>query len=325
MELIDYTINYKSKYKDVGDFIAGNHYDLFISAFNDSERVKTVFNQTNASESHWLILPEYNYKKSEYPTIVDKQRLYEFERNMEEGEIIRSYFEKARISKESRLCFDTTGFVRPHLIFLVRFLKKFGIDRVDFIYTDPISYIKKENTSFTIDYVEVKSVNGCEGIHNPDTANDLLIVGSGYDDKRIADVSKSKANARKVQLFGFPSLQPDMYQENVIKAYKAEEASTGGERYFIDSSTSIFAPANDPFVTAQNLSDFINFENQKKPVTNLYLSPLSTKAQTLGFALYYITECLEKPVSIIFPYCSGYARETTEGISKIWKYTVEFD
>lgn len=151
-----------------------------------------------------------------------------------------------------------------------------------------------------------------------------MVIGSGYDDKRITDVSRNKANARKVQLFGFPSLQPDMYQENVIRAYRAEEASTGGEKYFIDSATSIFAPANDPFVTAQSLKEFLDNENKRRKITNLYLSPLSTKSQTLGFALYYITECLDEPVSIIFPYCSGYTRETTSGISKIWKYTIEF-
>jgi len=44
---------------------------------------------------------------------------------------------------------------------------------------------------------------------------------------------------------------------------------------------------------------------------------------TLGFAIYYAWECLNKPVSIIFPFTSGYSRETTQGFSRIWKYTIE--
>lgn len=322
--MVDYTINYKSKYESVDLFSESGEYDIFMSAYNDSERVKIVFNKVKAKECHWLIFPEYHYSPEEYPGKSAKNKVFSFEQGAEESEIIRSYFNAQKITDNTRLCIDITGFIRPHLVFLLRYLKELQLKRVDFIYTDPDSYVKKEDTSFTLDYVDVRSINGCEGMHNPDTSNDLLVIGSGYDDKRIADVSRNKANARKVQLFGFPSLQPDMYQENVIKAYKAEEASTGGERNFIDSTTSIFAPANDPFVTAQNLQVFINAENNKRVITNLYLSPLSTKAQTLGFALYYITECLQEAVSMIFPYCSGYTRETTKGISKIWKYTVEF-
>jgi hypothetical protein len=50
---------------------------------------------------------------------------------------------------------------------------------------------------------------------------------------------------------------------------------------------------------------------------------LSTKAQTLGFALYYASQCLSKPVSVIFPFTTEYSRETTEGFSRIWKYSIE--
>lgn len=322
--MIDYTINYKTKYDSVEKFVEANEYDIFLSAYNDSNRVKKVFNQVKSKEWHWLVLPEYKYDEGECPNERENCKVFKYDFGLDESEIIRAYFDKVVIGDHTSLCIDITGFIRPHLIFLVRYLNELPIKKVDFIYSDPDTYAKKEETPFTIDFVDVDSVKGCEGEHPPDTSNDLLIIGSGYDDKRITDVSKKKANARKVQLFGFPSLQPDMYQENVIKAYKAEEASTGGEKHFIDSSTSIFAPANDPFVTAQNLKDFIEVENKRKKITNLYLSPLSTKAQTLGFALYYITECIGESVSIIYPYCSGYTRETTIGISKVWKYTVEF-
>jgi len=320
-----YTINYKAKFDSISLFVRDSSYDIFLSVYNNSERVRSVFDAVVSRKKHWLILPEYHYVTREFPSISDSsQQIFTYTQELDEGEIIRDYFKNEPLDPGMRVCIDITGFIRPHLIFLLRYLKEMRISKIDFLYSDPASYAKKEDTSFTIDYVKVKSVNGCEGMHGIDTSNDVLIIGSGFDDKRISDVSKDKAHARKVQLFGFPSLQPDMYQQNILKAYKAEESSTGGESNFIDSSSTIFAPANDPFVTAQSISDFVNEESRKRAITNLYLSPLSTKAQTLGFALYYITECIGKPVSIIFPYCSGYSRETTIGISKIWKYTVEF-
>ncbi len=149
-----------------------------------------------------------------------------------------------------------------------------------------------------------------------------MIIGSGYDHKLINSVSEDKEHAKKIQLFGFPSLQPDMYQENILRSYKAEE-SIGGKQ-FLDVNSSYFAPANDPFLTAQTLRECIDKENKYKSITNLYLSPLSTKAQTLGFALYYIKERINQPCSVIFPFCTQYTRETSVGISKVWKYTIEF-
>ena len=60
----------------------------------------------------------------------------------------------------------------------------------------------------------------------------------------IAQVAENKEFSKKVQIFGLPSLRAHMYQENVLRAYKAEEAVG---RDTVDESSSYFAPANDPF------------------------------------------------------------------------------
>jgi hypothetical protein len=60
-----------------------------------------------------------------------------------------------------------------------------------------------------------------------------------------------------------------------------------------------FAPAFDLFVTAQIINEIIE-ENPSS--TNIYLSPLSTKPQSVGMALFYITNYEKLPISIIFPY-----------------------
>ena len=52
----------------------------------------------------------------------------------------------------------------------------------------------------------------------------------------------------------------------------------------------MFRPANDPFATANVLQERVKAEESRGGVTNLYLAPLGTKPQTLGFALYFATE-----------------------------------
>jgi hypothetical protein len=322
MAKIDYTIYYKKKIDDL-KALTKTSYDLFISVYNDSLRVNEVFKSIGSSEKHWIILPEYEYTQIELPA---HPQIYQFPTDSNESEIIRDYFDKLIIKGtfDRKVCIDITGFMRQHIIFLIRYLAQKKVKKVDFLYSDPEMYVKSENTSFSDLLLSVKQIIGCEGNHNPETINDLLIIGAGYDSKRISDVAKNKANAKKVLLFGFPSLQPDMFQQNILNAYKAEESSHTGEFNYLDSNNSILAPANDPFVTAQLISEYIQKESKKKEFTNIYLCPLSTKAQTLGFALYYIYEGINKPMSIIFPYCRRYTRETTKGFAKSWIYTIEF-
>src|SRR3546814_20794343 len=74
-------------------------------------------------------------------------------------------------------------------------------------------------------------------------------------------------HARKLLMFGLPSLQPDMYQESRLRIARASEAV--GEAADADL---IFAPANNPFVTAQELSFAVEAERRSgRGVSNLYL------------------------------------------------------
>jgi hypothetical protein len=315
--MIDYTIYYKRKYRPEDDWSNDCKWDLFISAFNSSERVQKVFTSINASEKHWLILPEYKYLKEEFPS--GKTFVSDL---TNEADYIQQYFSEFSINADScNLCIDITGFMRPHLMFMIKYLMVLGVHKFDVLYTDPGKYVKKEETKFSDEVVlEVRQVAGYEGNHSQDTSNDVLLIGSGYDHQLIAHIAENKAKTRKIQIFGFPSLQADMYQENVLRASLAQEAVGGSAG---DDLNSFFAPANDPFVTASILQEIVGTFSQKKPITNLYLSPLSAKPQVLGFVLFYLTEWQDRAASIIFPFCGNYTRETSKGISKIWKYTVE--
>jgi hypothetical protein len=110
-----------------------------------------------------------------------------------------------------------------------------------------------------------------------------------------------------------------MYEENRLRAAKAEEAIGP-----LPGRSILFAPANDPFATAQELHDRIG-EERLRGLANLYMSPLATKAQVLGFGLYYLCECVNGPASVIFPFAEYYSRETSVGLSRVWVFRLELD
>jgi hypothetical protein len=315
--MIDYTIFYKSELPVGGPWPPGSEWDVLLSAYTDAERVRLLYERVQATQKHWLVFPEYSYSSADS---LPAGAFQHAARN--EAEFIQEFWAMLPTGiAAKRICVDTTGFIRPYLLFLMRWFVEQGVRRFDALYTEPAWYVAGEKTSFSDEAViEVRQVVGYEGQHITDTSRDVLIVGAGYDDKLIAEVAEHKDQARKIQLFGLPSLRADMYQQNVLRAHRAESA-VGTPIH--DDSSNFFAPANDPFVTAAVLHEIVDGLRQQQRVTNLYLSPLATKAQVLGFALYYLAECRNAPVSVLFPFCAAYARETTKGLTRIWKYTIE--
>lgn len=314
--MIDFTVMYKGELPISHPWPSDVEWDIFLSGYTAAERVRQVYEKVHAHSKHWLIFPEYGFPVGNYPNgAFDSSR-------REEAEYIKSFWTASVGEIGNRtIAVDITGFIRPYLIFLTRWLADCGVRRFDALYTEPVIYGNREHTKFSDEVVEeVRQIAGFEGIHSTDTSNDYLIIGAGYDHQLIAQVAENKEFSKKVQIFGLPSLRADMYQENVLNAYQAEEAVG---RDTVDESSSYFAPANDPFVTASTLQEIVARINVRKPVTNLYLSPLATKPQVLGFALYFLTERRNTATSLIFPFCRSYNPETTKGISRIWKYTVE--
>lgn len=296
-------------------------WDVFISAYNRSERVNAVFASVRADRKEWLVHPEYDFANSELPADENSYML----NSRDEAEFWHQYFLEADIDswpQNARVCIDSTGFMRPHLMLFPRLLRDRGFSRLDVLYADPQAYESGDKTPFTKGAItEVRQVRGFEGAHVPDAGEeDLLVIGAGYDDELIRRVAENKRAARKLEMFGLPSLQPHMYEENRLRAAKAEEAVGP-----LSSRSFLFAPANDPFATAQELHDRLEEERASKGIKNLYLSPLATKAQALGFALYYLCECVGEPVSVIFPYAEYYSRETSVGLSRVWLYELELD
>ena len=316
-----YSIFYKRSFAPSPGWSEAMGWDMFVSAFNASERVRAVFDQVTAASKLWVVHPEYGFQAPELPRgpLFTSAADGEAEFVLELIEEMRSRgFDPARTS----LCVDITGMLRPHLLFMVMALDRIGVRRLQILYSEPDYYRRKGSTSFSAGTISgVRQVAGYEGVGNPDTGDDLLIIGMGFDAQLVREVAEDKDKADKIQLFGLPSLRADMYQQSVLRS--REVADLLGDPSFSPAHRAT-APANDPFVTASVLSEVVASREAKRPPTNLYLCPLGTKVQALGFSLFFLAECRGKNRSILFPFSTRYSPETTQGLSRIWLYEVEF-
>jgi len=308
----DYSIFTKEEL-DLNSIAKISPWDRYVSGFNLADRVRQVFRIAPATKKHWLLFPEYRFDETDAPVDGTPFR-YEL---LREDEYILKYFDENPIRDGERLCFDITGFMRPHLLFLIRYLAHQKIRSFDCIYSEPQVYEKADATKFSGGEVkEIRQIAGFEGNHTTETENDILVVGCGYDHILIQKIAEDKKRARKIQLFPFPSLKPHMYQESRLRTQYAADA------FGANIEETLFAPAHDPFATAAVLANLRN--NRWKSPENLYLSPLATKPQVAGFALFYVLECINSPTSIIFPITTEYSKKTSDGVSQIWRYQFEF-
>ena len=290
-------------------------WDLFISSYNDSQRVRSVFNRVPAAERRWWVMPEYCYGRAELPDLPRTA----FLRDGNEADIIKAGLAAAGFdqSRHRRLLFDITGMMRPHILFMMAHLADIGVKTFDLLYTEPEQYARKANTVFSIgEDIRVVTVSGYGGAHDTDTSGDVLVVGIGYDHQLISHVLQAKEGARVVQLHSFPSLSADMYHESILRFDKvrSEQPRSGDEIYY--------SSANDPFVTAASLAAALDSVGAHQRITNLYLSPLATKPQAVGFGLHFLRHLRGHPASIIYPAAPRYSRETTTGVGRSWVYPI---
>lgn len=294
-------------------------WEMFISAWDGSERVEHVYAAVQARSKTWLYHSEYENLTGR--TLSGKV----FISKGSEATGIRNLFkfldEASETFPKEGGCIDITGMMRPHIAFLVRYLQLLGVKKVDFLYSEPDSYQDGENTKFNSgDVSDVLEVEGFEGV-NAVGATEVLIVAPGFDDRMRKEVISHKERAAKqIQIFGFPPLQADMYQQNVLKSYDVEDEPPEETR-----DTRRFASASDPFSMATELSRIIHKQLTEQRNSRFYIAPLATKPQTLGAALFYITECEGRPVSLLYPVVSHHASGTSKGLARIWVNTVDFD
>ena len=295
----------------------GHSWDLFISAYNDSTRVQTVFPQVPVARRSWWVIPEYGYGPADLVDLEDPVVLARgSEAQVMKAGLAGSHFDP---TTDQRLCIDITGLMRPHILFLMAHLQDIGVTQFDFLYTEPTQYSRRAETRFSIgENVRVVSVEGFVGAHERDTSGDLLVIGIGYDHHLISHAIQAKENARVVELHSFPSLSADMYHESILRLDRvsSERSRVGDEVQY--------SSANDPFVVAAFLASAVRLAETRRRVTNIYFSPLATKPQAVGFGLHYLKRMRGTATSIIYPLRPNYDKETSTGVGRSWIYPVHF-
>lgn len=287
------------------------HYDVFISAFDGCERTIATYDKILAEGKYWIVFPQYRQKKEDLP------EYYITSDKLLESEFIPEIIEKIEL-KGGKICIDSTGFLIPHLIFLIQFLNRIGISQYDIIYSEPTSYKKAEETEFTRSVNVPRPIEGYSTSAKNINGNDALIIFAGFNDALVTAVARNKSKSLyKYLLTGFPSLQADMYQQNLIQLSKSKESI--GETYV----TNLKAPAYDPFVAANKLQDIVSeLMEDKYNIEYIHVAPLSTKPMAIASALIYLTypQC---PIDIIYPPSDTYVSGHAIGIKRTWRYTIE--
>jgi hypothetical protein len=294
------------------------NWDLFISAWDGSERVRHILGLVSAPLKISLVHPEYELPEAAFP---GGER---FELRGDEADGILAFVEhlkKLHVDlTEAKLGIDITGMIRPHIALLTKMLRAQGVQQFDVIYSEPVSYADRENTKFTSgDVIEVREIIGFEGRNTITNSREVLILAPGFDDALLREIVSHKEHATKVEIFGLPSLQADMYQHNVLKAL-------GPDTPLPEETSDIrhFAAAWDPFAMAGELSAIIAQHKRRDANTRFYIAALATKVQTLGAAIFYLTECEDSAVSLLYPFASAHFPGPSVGISRAWVFQIDF-
>ena len=300
------------------ELAAAGPWDVLLSAYDESERVTTPFRDLPAHHKQWLIHEEYGFSTADWPA-----GAIELTASFDPADILDYVIGHRNLFLGSKVCIDSTGFVRPHLLVLLHTLLDIGVRSFDVIYSDPVRYVADENTEFAGTVTAVEQVLGYEGVHSATANKEIIVIGAGYDYEQISRACEARRSATKYILTGLPSLQPHMYQESVLRIERASE-SIG----YLTSQRRLYAPANNPFAVAQVLHDLVSGEQSGPSGSgasdqNLYLCPVGPKPHVLGFALFYLREMQGKSASIIYPFAKDYRRMTTDGLLRTWQFRFE--
>lgn len=86
-------------------------YDVLISGYNKSDRVRTVFDRVRAHRKIWVIHREYRFGNEDFPT---NGETYECG-SADESQFWRGLIDALQLGDRSvNLCIDITGIVAPY-------------------------------------------------------------------------------------------------------------------------------------------------------------------------------------------------------------------
>ena len=150
---MDYTYLYKHSYQRIDEIQNLLPYDIFISSYVNSQRVQEPADNIQAGQKIWFATEEEGrdlYLSGKDVTFVKANEDYA---------PITEKLDTLQLSGKS-VCVDATGFRVPYLMFLMRCMSMYKINKFDILYTEPTQYRCAENTQFSDFFYEVKQMHG---------------------------------------------------------------------------------------------------------------------------------------------------------------------
>ena len=179
------------------ELAAAGPWDVLLSAYDESERVTTPFRDLPAHHKQWLIHEEYGFSTADWPA-----GAIELTASFDPADILDYEIGHRNLFLGSKVCIDSTGFVRPHLLVLLHTLLDIGVRSFDVIYSDPVRYVADENTEFAGTVTAVEQVLGYEGVHSATANKEIIVIGAGYDYEQISRACEARRSATKYILTG---------------------------------------------------------------------------------------------------------------------------
>jgi len=157
---MDYSIFYKEDYS-INEIKTLGPFNIFISSFDDCERTINVAKEIIADNKIWLIFPHYKIKNEAYPKDF---RVYT-NSSYKEDDYFQDFINENIIKSNASICIDITGFIRPHLLFLLKYLEVVGVKKVELLYTEPKKYLRADETSFSGFIDDIRIIEGCTSVN----------------------------------------------------------------------------------------------------------------------------------------------------------------
>ena len=96
------------------DLSIAGPWDFLLSAFDQTERVQKPFRDIRATSKQWIVHEEYELPKKDWPPDAIELRASLFP-----PAILEFVRDRSKDLQGVKVCVDSTGFIRPHLLVLL--------------------------------------------------------------------------------------------------------------------------------------------------------------------------------------------------------------
>jgi len=300
-----------------------SHVDLFISAISWEERFArgwTRLNEKKVKVNKKIIFyfngvldhrgnPEKDEKEFDALFCVTgsdlrlRANLYD---EIEGLLYFKDYIEKnVSTTKNINIVTDISVMVKPYIFLLLKHLSSLNVERLYFLYTEPVTY-----NILTRGTMVAKDVPGYSGAKDM-RKKDALIILLGFEGNRAVEVLNESNPDLTIPVNGFPSYKPEFKDRSIM-----ENKELLSEDDILKSLR--FAPANDPFETKRLLEDIYSQYNRRY---NLIIVPLGTKPMAFGSCLFAMEH---KDCRIVYSYPKEYFPKPSNDWWESWMYFVQF-